>query len=286
MVSCSPEAPWTTDEVNVSIKVKTTSAGFIECNFSTDKEAYYMIDCIPVVDSINPMEFQKQFMMLALDSLQVDYLAWRHELLKQGEFTVAPISSHSLQYGDVTHFFTDLMPDTDYWVYAFVVDPNTLKPAGKLSLQTIRTDTVSAVDIHFEYRVRGYWDYIYPVDTASNIYSRYPYMATTRDSAELSDSLGITGDIATILYFSLYYSMMSPEHVSDSLIYGVKAVNNIGGDSYLTFEEDHTYYTAIVAWDGGMGNHAIYKFKWTGPDFKAYYKDTDANNIVNNQEDE
>ena len=40
LASCTPEAKWETDDVIVKMNIGTISAGFIECNFSTTKEAY------------------------------------------------------------------------------------------------------------------------------------------------------------------------------------------------------------------------------------------------------
>ena len=48
LASCTPEAKWETDDVIVKMNIGTISAGFIECNFSTNKEAYYLIACRPV----------------------------------------------------------------------------------------------------------------------------------------------------------------------------------------------------------------------------------------------
>ena len=93
--ACNPDARWETEDVNISIDIQYISAGFIECSFSTDKEAYYLIAIDSVHSGYNPMDNQKQFMMLALDSANLSYLRWRNELLKAGEFHIAPFSSHS-----------------------------------------------------------------------------------------------------------------------------------------------------------------------------------------------
>ena len=277
--SCNPEAPWQTDNVDIRMEVKTVSAGYIECAFSTDKEAYFLIACEEAKPDVNPLDKPKQFMTLALDSANVEYLAWRNELLKKGEFNIAPFASHALQYGSINHIFTNLVPQTDYWVYAFVVNPVTLKPEGKLHLATVTTTEFSAVDIHFEYRVRGIWDYIYPVDSTGKIYDRYPYLAATRDSADLAE-IGETPED----FFTEYFLDIMANNLTDNVIYGVKAVENDGWTSYLHFEAGHTYYTAIVAWDGLMGNNVIYRFTWTGENFEAYFKDEDS--IVRYGEDD
>lgn len=266
------------------MEVKTVSAGFIECNFSTTKEAYYLIAIEPAREDYDPMAHQKEFMMLALDSANVEYIQWRNWLLKNGETNIAPFASHALQYGDVNHFFTNLEPSAEYWVYAFIVNPDKLQPAGKLYLARLKTKEESSVNVFFEYRVRGYWDYIYPVDTLGNIYDQFPYMCATRDSLEILEQLPeserstVQLDTVAMWYFSDYFlDFMQPgADVTPLLNYGVKAVENDGGSSYLCFEKGHTYYTAIVAWDGVMGNNVIYKFTWTGEDYEDYFKNEDS----------
>ena len=135
LVSCSPEAPWETEGVEVRMQQKTVSAGFVEYDFSTNKDAYYLIAICEPWEDYNPVANPKQFMQLALDSAYAEYLLWRNDLLRAKEFNVAPFASHSLQYGQITHFFTGLIPDHDYWVYAFPVNPETMQPVGKLGGQ-------------------------------------------------------------------------------------------------------------------------------------------------------
>lgn len=279
--ACNPEAQWTDENVEISIAVEAISAGFIECSFSTNKDAYYLISIDRAQEGVNPMDHQKTFMTLALDSANLAYLTWRNQLLKDGETTIAPFASHTLQYGDVKQFFTTLEAKTDYWIYAFVVNPKTLQPAGKLYLVTVQTTDSSTVDVHFEYRVWGRWDYVYPVDSTGAIYGRYPYLIATRDSALLERAY----QQDPVEYFGLYFlNIMEHPNWIDHLSYGVNVQENNGLDSDVEFEEGHTYYTAIVGWDGNMGNNVIYKFTWTGDDFEAYFKDEDS--IINDREDE
>lgn len=259
------------------MNIQTVSAGFIECNFSTNKNAYYLIAIEPARKGEDPMKHQKQFMMLALDSANLEYIAWRNTLLKSGEMNVAPFASHSLQYGDVTHFFTGLQPNSDYWVYAFVVDPDKMQSAGRLYLSTVTTTTYSIIDIHFDYRVKGQWDYIYPVDSLGNIYSHFPYIATTADSADLM----IESDIDALVDYLLWVNHMFEYPDSARVLYGVNVVENDGFQSAVEFEEGHTYYTTISGFDGLFEHMTLYKFKWTGDDCNLFYQDTDSANIVN-----
>ena len=277
---CNPEARWVTEDVTITMEVTSVSAGFAECSFSTNRDAYYLISIERAREGYNPMEHQKQFMMLALDSANVKYLTWRNRLLREGEFNVAPFASHALQYGQVDHFFTGLEPDTEYWIYAFVVNPETQKPAGPLNLTTIHTAKASIFDIHFAYRVKGRWDYTYPLDKDGNINPYFPYIATTRDSAYMDmDEDEITGEF----FYWIYSRFEHPD--STNVLYGVKAVENSGWQSSVYFEEGHTYYTCIADFDGMFDHFAIYKFVWTGDSCNYFFHETDSANIINKYRD-
>ena len=280
LTSCTPEAKWEIEDVAIQMDIKTVSAGFIECSFSTTKEAYYMIAIQPVQEGFDPMANQKQFMLLAIDSANIDYLNWRYWELKNGEFNVASFASHSLQYGNTEHFFTNLFPDTEYWIYAFVVNPETLKPVSKLSLKTIRTTSESVCNVHFEYRVRGLWDYIYPIDDSGRITNHFPYMAATRDSAFLADEIKETPEE----FFSDLFVNNSLYNIEEAVLYGVHVIKNDGQSSDEHFQIGHTYYTAIVSFDGFMGNNVLYKFTWTGEDCDLYM--TEADSIVKDEDDD
>jgi hypothetical protein len=279
-ISCNPEAKWETKDVKLNMKVDNVSAGFIECSFSTDKDAYYLISIVDPWEDYNPVANQKQFMQLALDSAYADYLMWRNGLLREKEFNVAPFSSHSLHYGDTRHFFTGLLPDRDYWVFAFVVDPVTLKPTGNLVLENVKTTDESVMDVHFDYRIRGMWDYIYPLDSTGKVHNRFPYIATTRDSLTLTeDSLFSQEGAVLYFYFWCLERFLEPEKAK--VTYGVHAVENDGYQSSEAFEIGHTYYTAICGFDGSFKQMTIYRFVWTGEKCDMYLKDTDPENIAN-----
>lgn len=275
--SCSPEAPWNTDDVSVSMNIQTISSGFVECSFSTNKDAYYLIAIMEPWEDYDPIANQKQFMQLALDSAYAEYLFWRNDLLRNKEFNVAPFSSHSLQYGEVNHFFTGLTPEHDYWVFAFPVNPQTMQPAGKLVIEDIQTQMVSVIDIRFDYRVKGEWDYIYPVDTMGNINTRFPYIAITEDSAVIANDESCDYDIITYFLNWEVNNFCYPDYAD--IYYGVKVMENNGEDSHLRFEEGHTYYTGISGFDGLFKWMTIYKFRWT-KDCDLYFHDTDSTNLA------
>ncbi len=279
LYSCSSEAKWETEGVEVKMEIKNVSAGFIECNFSTNKDAYYLIAVCKPWEDYNPVYNSKQFMQLALDSAYAEYLFWRNDLLRAKEFNVAPFSSHSLQYGDLNHFFTGLLPDEDYWVFAFPVDPVAMKPAGPLNLVNIKTLEDSKMDIHFEYRIKGKWDYIYPVDSTGKIYEHFPYIATTRDSLTLEQD-SIVSISQVLLYFVLWSMERFLEPAKADAKYGVYAVKNDGIQSAEAFKEGHTYYTAISGFDGSFRQTTVYRFVWTGDSCEYYFHDTDSANLT------
>lgn len=276
--SCSSEAPWETSDVTVTMNVNTVSSGFVECTFSTNKDAYYLIAIMEPWEDYKPLENQKQFMQLALDSAYADYLIWRNGLLRNKEFNVAPFASHSLQYGRINHFFTGLLPYQDYWVFAFPVNPETMQPAGKLVLQKITTSESSSIDIRFDYRVKGEWDYIYPTDTLGHINARYPYIAITEDSTVIAQAnyYGLSGMKDYFLEWEIY-NFEYPDNAN--VFYGVKAIENDGEQSHIRFEEGHTYYTGITGFDGLFKRMTIYKFTWT-KDCDLYFHDTDSTNLA------
>lgn len=278
LTSCNPEAKWETENVEVSMDIKTISAGFIEASFSTNKDAYYLIAIQEPWENFDPMTNQKAFMQLALDSAYADYLKWRNEHYRNQETVVAPFSSHSLQYGAINHFFTGLWGNHDYWLYSFAVNPQTMTPVGKLNLVKINTEPKSIVNIRFDYRVRGAWDYIYPIDSLENINTRFPYLAMTIDSVELADSIAKS----LLLYNPCHYfhlwqlkSYLIP--YQQPVKYGVHAVENKYGQSSCDFEEGHTYYTAIAGYDFEISQLAVYKFTWN-QNLTFYFHDTDTTN--------
>ena len=279
--SCDPEAKWTTKDVVIDMNMQTVSAGFIECSFSTNKEAYYLIACQEVDEGLDPVKMPKQFMTLALDSAYAEYLNWRQRLLKEGEFNIAPFASHALQYGEVNHYFTGLWFETEYWIYAFVVDPVAMKPVGPLYLQTVKTEYESIVPLGFDYRVKGNWDYIYPMDSASrSINTHFPYVTTTRDSAELMQEIAQTDSTGLMIspqqYFLLWLLSQSAYPEQAHPLYGVNVRENDGIFDGIEFEEGHTYYTFIGGFDFSMRQNTLYKFQWVGDTTNLYFSREDS----------
>lgn len=274
--SCDPNARWASENVGINMRVEAISAGFIICEFTTTQEAYYLIAIEEARPGYNPMEHQKSFMSSALDSAYAAYLDWRNELWRKDVFNVAPFSSHSLQYGNEYYTFTGLKPDTEYWVYAFVVNPASMEPAGLLVLDSITTPTYSDIHMQYEYRVKGLWDYTYPMDDYGIIETRFPYLAITCDSTQVAKE-GLTPE----KYFARWYTEQYNHPENAKILYGVKAVENDGVSSWVEFEEGHTYYTTIASFDGPYSHMVTYKFTWT-KDFQCYFREDYEALIVDN----
>ena len=263
---CKTDALYETEDVRLDMKIARTSCGFVEAKFSTDKDAYYYVSIEKVREGVDPMSIENQFKTLALDYAYKEYINWRFEHLYNGEEHIAEFSSHSLQYGDQDKFFTDLDPDSDYWVFGFVVDPNTNKPCGDLVLETVHTTGSTTVKTRFEYRVNDVWDYVYPLDEKGELCFYIPWVGETVDSLKLAGlDFRAPGQ-----YFIDRFETLRRED-SATIFYGMYAHKNDGvgdGTSTTLLEDGHTYYTAIASFDGPLvmegefRNYAIYKFTW------------------------
>lgn len=268
VTGCKTDAKYKVNHVHLDMDIVQKSCGFIEAKFHTSRDAYYYISIEKVREGVDPMQRETQFKTLALDYAYKEYINWRYELLYNGEKHIAEFSSHCLQYGDQDYFFTGLDADTDYWVYAFVVDPNTNSPAGDLILQTVHTDATTKRKIHFNYRVNDTWDFVYPIDESGELTFVMPWLGETMDSVKLRDDLKVA---APGRYFAQRFQELR-ESEDRHLFYGMYAHNNDGfgdGTSSTEFEDGHTYYTAVASFDGPLvmegefRNWNIYKIsKW------------------------
>lgn len=273
--SCNPDVEANTEGVVITIDVQEVSTGFAQVRFSTNKHAFYLISIQPARENIDPHRIAKTFMLLSLDSAYVDYLYWRNQQLQSMTPFVADFASHSLQYGDVLQFFTLLQPDTDYWVYAFVVDPTTNKPAGQLFLETIHTDSVNSIPVYFEYRIDGTWDYIYPKDSLGEIISTIPWVTETVDSATIrQQGWNTPGEYFFSRFRETYHQNNAPT------LYGIHARENNGvadDASSIRFELGKTYYTGMAILDAPLAyplpltTYDIYRFTWQGYTTHLYF---------------
>ena len=279
--SCDPEAKAVSGlDVKIKVTEQFVSSGYVQYNFSTNREAYYHIGIVPVdqaPDTSNQANV-KNFMTLMLDRQYADYLYWRADLLEKGTPYVADFAHHSLQYGEVEKYFNFLDPDTDYMVFAFVVDAKTNKPDGRLFTRYVHTETTSSFEnnMQFEYRIQGYWNYVYPVlSTTNEIISWVPWVGDVVDSA----SLAAVAEFATPdAYFRYVFSSINEFEASDFVHLGIYVNKHEPDDDYDTyFQTGQTYYTGLALMDGYLSKNpiTIYKFRWDGTDTRLSFKPAD-----------
>ena len=284
--SCNPEAKAVSGtDVKIDIRPNVISSGYMQIEFKTNKEAYYHIGIASMEDAPDTSQAVsvKNFMALQLDRAYADYLYWRALLLWEGASTVAEFATHSLQYGAVEYNFTLLEPDKEYVIFAFAVNAKTNKPDGRLFTFYTRTEPKSVLDnLKFEYRVRGYWDYVYPVyqlneNDVPEVMTWIPWVGATVDSANLVEYAYANPKA----YFMETFNEYALYNEKERIHFGIDARNNNGfntGTSETVFEEGHTYYTGLSLMDGYLSpkDLYIYKFSWKDEQTQFLFTAKDA----------
>jgi len=268
--------------VTITIEEQDVSSGFMNYRFSSNKEAYYHVGIIPAKDvpDLSQSNNVKSFMALMLDQAYADYLYWRSDLLWDGTPYVAAFATHSLQYGTVDYNFNLLEPGTEYMIFAFPVNAQTNKPDGRLFTQYASTPKTSAHenDVLFEYRVRDYWDYVYPLGKNNQVLPNVPWVGATIDSVALRAMPEYKNPAD---YFYQTFNDYILYNQTDRIHFGIYVHVNDGigdGSSDTYFEEGHTYYSGINLLDGYLSDKAkvIYKFRWNGSSTQLYFHTNQA----------
>jgi len=276
LAGCSTVAPYDTEDVTIDLQVVDVSAGYATLSIEPSKETYYLAGLVELDSGqTEPAPDDVHFMNLQLDQANIDYLEWRHGLLEDKVPYIASFVDHMLYYGSVTHTVVHLVPGRRYCLYAFVVDPVTIKPVGSLFCKSFTTMDSSLKVVNFDYRIDDWWDFVYPVDSTGQIYSAFPYVVATVSKDHLlnyfgNDTTGNDNLNKPYTYFIMYMlsSNYSASGYDESMIeYGVYSACHeyaeYAPDS-LVFEPGKTYYTGIFGADG-MTNESqcqIYRFTW------------------------
>ncbi|MBO4465101.1 MAG: hypothetical protein J5748_00285 [Bacteroidales bacterium] len=266
LAGCKTESKYHLLGVKFEIEVASVTKGYIHTYFYPSTVAYYVTGCMPVNDNYDPINKSQQFMTLMVDSLYIDYLDWRYDYLRNQEDYIADFASHSLQYGDSEKYFQNLQPDTDYWVYAFVVDPGTKEPFDKLWLTTVRTDSLSTCRAYFDTRVQGSYFYMYPREGEEGaILGNVPYTGGIVDALDLVEAFPLPLDFVGKLdkYSERAYNLAVDYGILDDITYtDVKQINYAG-----RFKNGHTYYIIIGELQGGIYNRAYFRFVYNSSDY-------------------
>lgn len=262
LAGCTTQSKYHLIGVKFDIQVAEVTRGYIHTYFYPSTTAYYVTGCMPINDDYDPVNKADQFMTLMVDSLYIDYLDWRYEYLRDQEDYIADFASHSLQYGDSEKYFQNLEPDSDYWVYAFVVDPSTKEPFDELWLQTVHTDSISTCRAWFDTRVQGSYFYMYPrSEEGGEIIEDIPYTGGIIDAIDLLEAvplLPMTTEQRLDKYSEIAYSVAVEYGLLSSITYtGVKQINYAG-----RLKPFHTYYIIIGELQGGIYNRAYFQFTY------------------------
>jgi len=134
LASCNTASIYTTSPCDIEIRISegTPTASYVLADFApSNGQVYYYANCL-LQEAFSAIKSDESFMQLCLDTEYKDYINWRYELLAKEEQYIASFSSHSLYYGNDSRYFKDLKPNTTYVLFAFCVDPDTIRPTGKL----------------------------------------------------------------------------------------------------------------------------------------------------------
>lgn len=273
LTSCDPDAKYYTKKVSIKIEQKRKSLGYVEAEFTTNKEAYYYMNILPDSNTeyVNLMRKNpKQFMSLMIDSAYVEYVEWRYSFLKSGVTTVADFASHSLRYGPVKKFFQNLKEGSKYHLFAFAVDAESNKPIGELYTLDVETLTHQAVNIHFNARVSGNWFYIYPLDEKNSVIDYSPYVWSYIDEEFFEEKYKKNPE--AFLRFLLYGDEEEGyvDITDDISSMGIDVDND---NDRQVLEPGMTCYIIIASLDGGINKITEYKFVYNGPqtEFELIY---------------
>ncbi|MBQ0044536.1 MAG: hypothetical protein KBT05_05880 [Bacteroidales bacterium] len=160
--SCTAELKYIEYGVDIDFEIVPESIGATKLSAKATPaidQTFYYWDVIECSELDNKSMSDEQFMMLKVDELYVDYLAWRHELLVKGEHYIANFQYHCLSYGPTSYFFSELKPETDYYLYGFCVNPETKDPMGELSKFKFTTQAQQSPDYRnpmtFDFEIHG-----------------------------------------------------------------------------------------------------------------------------------
>lgn len=146
LMSCNTKAPYLRVESELTFVVEAVSGTQVEVSASAaDDRSYYFFDIIEtsVIKDLNISDYN--LMMFALDVLYREYLDWRFNYIVRNEGYITDFRSHMFQYGPCRKTFSNLMPDTDYTILGFCIDPDNIQePIGKLYKIPVHTTLPNA----------------------------------------------------------------------------------------------------------------------------------------------
>lgn len=260
--ACTTKSKYHLYSAELDIELLDITPGYIYARFYSTEVTYYVTGCMKVNDQYDPVGKPRQFMTLMVDSLYQDYLRWRYDYLKDQEDYIADFASHSLQYGESEKYFQNLEPCTNYWIYAFVVDPDKKEPSTDVIwMETVTTDSLAIHRAYFDTRIQGTYFYMYPRSEENGpILEDVPYTGVVVDSASVADIYPPKTPDSFMASLDRYLDMTYISAVElktlPSITYtGVKQVNYSG-----RWEHGKVYYILTGEIQGGIVNRAFFRF--------------------------
>lgn len=249
-ISCSDKAEFISGYTPIKISVENNAIRATQLKVSIEPEndkVYYFCDVVE--KSVHtPGQGDLRFMQLTLDSLYRDYIDWRYQLLRENANYVAPFSSHCLSYGKDYRIFLNLKPNTNYYVYAYCVNPETNQPIGGLYTLPIKTTEVKPSTMTFTWERKG----THVAVTPSNDEELYIWDVVEEEMlTEWYDS-----DPEEYLkeYVEAYIAM---DMLRDDICQSITGFNF----DYM-FQEGGTYYFIVAGYDGEFTT-PVYSEKFT-----------------------
>ena len=167
MAACNIEAPYITEAKELKFDAVEIMGTQMTVNCTPeDDRSYYYFSIMKNTDFTNLGMSDAHFMTVMLDSLYRDYLDWRRDLLYDNEEYIMSFRNHSFHYGHASRFFTNLLPETEYVIYGFVINPEDIQlPIGKLYTKVVKTteviNDISPMVIDFRYDISPKLDTTY-----------------------------------------------------------------------------------------------------------------------------
>ena len=260
LAACSNrEAPYITEPTLIDLAVKTDKVTASTAQISItplDDRAYYYVECVPADSAYRPGKMDRDFMILVMDSVYIDYLEWRHDLLVEGENYIAPFTSHCLKYGAQDLHLTLLSPLTEYMVYAFCVNPVSNQPMGQLFYSYFTTDSLSDVSMSFQFYAENDILYVLPSNDDRYYVFDYMYEDTYKEFYHSSPVEALSSVVDFYREFHLEEYMLRKNAYQEYLNYRM--------------DPDVSYILLAAAYDGAVSQQVTVARMYVDPDGKPH----------------
>lgn len=266
-VSCriSPEYGVKGTKMHLEIKSEDIHASYIKVDVKLDDDRhYYYIGAVPVSD-YDVQKDNSRFMQLCMDSIYVDYVAWRYDLLVENEEYISTFESHYLYYGNQDMKILELKPETKYLVFSFCVNPKTKEPIGEFYYEYVTTKKFSRTDQTFEIKFTDKKDGAYATIIPSDDSRTFVYSLLNKKS--LDGYYGGSGSKALRENLALYEKYHFLQYLYCS---------GFTSESCWYITEGEEYIIIVAGVDGNLTTD-VYGMTFTYPftEFHEYYESTE-----------